>query len=130
MASKRVLICDDEPNIIESVSYIIKNFGYGCLVAEDGEAALDLAKSALPDLMVLDLRMPKLNGNQVCEQLKKNAATRDIHIIVLTASGQTEGHAVSLACGADDFMTKPFSPRELGAKIKKVLGPSIEGSSS
>jgi two-component system alkaline phosphatase synthesis response regulator PhoP len=130
MAGKRVLICDDEPNIIESVSYIVKNSGYDCIVAEDGEAALDMARSAMPDLMILDLRMPKLNGNQVCEQLKKDAATRNIHIIVLTASGQPEGHAVSLGCGADDFMTKPFSPRELGAKIKKVLGSSIEGSLS
>jgi two-component system alkaline phosphatase synthesis response regulator PhoP len=127
MAGKRVLICDDEPNIIESVSYIVKNSGYGCLIAEDGEAALDLAKSAVPDLMVLDVRMPKLNGNQVCEQLKKDAATRNIHIIVLTACGQSEAHAFSLACGADDFMAKPFSPRELGAKIKKILGPSIDG---
>jgi two-component system alkaline phosphatase synthesis response regulator PhoP len=130
MTGKRVLICDDEPNIIESVSYVVKNSGYDCLVAEDGEAALDLAKSTVPDLMVLDLRMPKLNGNQVCEQLKNNAATRNIHIIVLTASGQAEGQAFSMACGADDFMTKPFSPRELGAKIKKILGPSIDGASS
>jgi two-component system alkaline phosphatase synthesis response regulator PhoP len=129
MTSKRVLICDDEPNIIESVSYIVKNSGYGCLIAEDGEAALDLARSAVPDLMVLDVRMPKLNGNQVCEQLKKDAATRNIHIIVLTAGGQSDGHAFSLACGADDFMSKPFSPRELGAKIKKVLGNSIDGGS-
>lgn len=127
MTGKRVLICDDEPNIIESVSYIVKNSGYACLVAEDGEEALDLAKSEMPDLMVLDVRMPKLNGNQVCEQLKNNAATRNIHIIVLTACGQSEGHAFSLACGADDFMSKPFSPRELGAKIKKILGPSIGG---
>lgn len=127
MACKQVLICDDEPNIIESVSYIVRNSGYGCLVAEDGEAALELARNTMPDLMILDVRMPKLNGNQVCEQLKRDAATRNIHIIVLTASGQANGHACSLACGADDFMTKPFSPRELGAKIKKVLETSIEG---
>jgi two-component system alkaline phosphatase synthesis response regulator PhoP len=127
MASKQVLICDDEPNIIESVSYIVRNCGYDCLIAEDGEAALELAKSTVPDLMILDVRMPKLNGNQVCEQLKRDAATRNIHIIVLTASGQPNGHACSLACGADDFMTKPFSPRELGAKIKKILETSIEG---
>ncbi|MBI1892387.1 MAG: response regulator [Burkholderiales bacterium] len=124
-AAKKVLICDDEPNIVESVSYVVKSSGYQFLIAENGASALELAKKERPDLMILDVRMPKLSGNQVCEMLKDDAKTRDIHVIVLTAYGQPQDQAFSLACGADDFMVKPFSPRELGAKIRKILGTSM-----
>jgi DNA-binding response OmpR family regulator len=77
--------------------------------------------------MILDVRMPRLNGHQVCEKLKSQPATQGIHIIILTAYGQPHDHLLSLACGADDFLVKPFSPRELSAKIRKVLGPSSAG---
>jgi two-component system alkaline phosphatase synthesis response regulator PhoP len=126
MANKKVLICDDEPNIVESVSYVVKSSGYDCVIAENGAAALELAKTERPDLMILDVRMPKLSGNQVCEMLKDDADTRDIHIIMLTAYGQPQDKNFSMACGADEFVIKPFSPRELGARIKKVLGPALE----
>lgn len=125
MANKKVLICDDEPNIVESVSYVVRRAGYEQLIAEDGQSALDMAQREMPDLIILDVRMPRLNGNQVCEQLKNNPATRNIPIIMLTAYGQPQDHAFSMACGADDFMLKPFSPRELSAKIKQFLEPAL-----
>lgn len=123
MANKKVLICDDEPNIVESVSYVVRRAGYHHLIAEDGQSALEMAHQEMPDLIILDVRMPKLNGNQVCQQLKNNLATRNIHIIMLTAYGQPQDLAFSMACGADDFMVKPFSPRELSAKIKQFFEP-------
>lgn len=121
MATHRVLVCDDEPHILESISYVVASLGMEPIVAEDGEAAVMLARHLLPDLIVLDVRMPKLSGNQVCAQLKTDDATRHIPIIILTAYGQPSDEAKSRAAGADDFLTKPFSPRELGARIRARL---------
>lgn len=121
MIRKKVLICDDEPNILESVSYVVNKLGATCLTAEDGEAALAMAKSERPDLMILDVRMPKISGNQVCQLLKSDSGTRNIHIIILTAHGQQLDRELSTNAGADDFITKPFSPRALKAKIQGIL---------
>ena len=119
--AKKVLICDDEPYIRESVSYVARDEGYEVLTAEDGEEALRLAREQLPDLIFLDLMMPRLNGFQVCEALKSDAATRGIHVIILTARGQEIDRDRGKDVGAEEYLTKPFSPRKLRQRMHEVL---------
>ncbi len=119
--AKKVLICDDEPYIRESVSYVARGEGYDVLTAEDGEEALRLAREERPDLIFLDLMMPRLNGFQVCQALKKDAATRNIHVIILTARGQEIDRETGKEVGAAEYLTKPFSPRKLRQRMHEVL---------
>ena len=121
--SKKVLVCDDEPYIVESVSYVVRKAGYEVLVAEDGESSLQRARDEHPDLIFLDIMMPKMSGYEVCRRLKQDPDTRDIYIVMLTARGQQEDEQKALELGADEFMTKPFSPRKMRAKLEEVLGP-------
>ena len=121
MKPKKVLVCDDERYILEAVSYVVREEGYAVLTAENGEEALLLARAELPDLMVLDISLPKKDGNAVCRELKSDPATQGIHIIVLTAKGQERDMRESYKCGADDYVTKPFSPRSLRMKLHRVL---------
>ena len=118
---KKVLVCDDEPYILESVGHVVREEGYAVLTAEDGDNALRLARAELPDLMILDISMPKKDGNAVCRELKSDSATRGIYIIVLTAKGQERDERESRQCGADDYMTKPFSPRSLRKRLHELL---------
>lgn len=119
---KKVLVCDDEPYIVESVSFVVRKAGFEVVVAEDGAESLDQARSEKPDLIFLDIMMPELSGYEVCKQLKDDPATRDMYIVMLTARGQEEDEKKALEMGADEFMTKPFSPRKLRAKVQEVLG--------
>ena len=118
---KTVLICDDEIHILESVSYVIKSAGYPILTADNGSEALRLAQAEHPALMILDVMLPWLSGFEVCARLKKDPATSDIHIILLTARGQQTEEDEGFRCGADDYMTKPFSPRKLRQRVEEVL---------
>jgi DNA-binding response OmpR family regulator len=119
---KKVLVCDDEPYIVESVSYVVRKAGYEVVVAEDGEEALAASRREVPDLIFLDIMMPKLSGYDVCKQLKEDPATRGIYIVMLTARGQEEDERKAVEVGADEFMTKPFSPRKMRAKLQELLG--------
>jgi DNA-binding response OmpR family regulator len=119
---KRVLVCDDEPYIVESVSYVVRRAGYEVLVAEDGDAALAAAQRERPDLVFLDIMMPGLPGDEVCRRLKADPATRGIYVVILTARGQEEDERRARELGADEFMTKPFSPRKLQARLQEILG--------
>lgn len=119
---KKILVCDDEPHILESVTYVVRKLGFECLTALNGEDGLHLAKTERPDLLILDVRMPKLNGFEVCAQLKGDEATRGIYIIMLTAFGQKQDEQSAEAAGADEFMAKPFSPRWLKTRLGQVLG--------
>lgn len=121
--TKRILICDDEPYILESVSYVARAEGYEVLTAEDGEAALAAARRERPDLIVLDLMMPRRNGFEVCEALKHDPDTRGIHVIILTARGQEIDRQRGAEVGADEYLTKPFSPRKLRQRLLEILGP-------
>lgn len=123
--SRRVLVCDDEPYIVESVSYVVRKAGFQALAAEDGETALNLARRERPDLIFLDIMMPGLSGDEVCRRLKSDPATRAIHIVILTARGQEEDERRAMEMGADEFMTKPFSPRKLRDLLVRVLGDSV-----
>ena len=119
---KKVLICDDEPYIIESLSYLVKREGYEVITAEDGEEAFNKAKEILPDLIFLDVMMPKKSGFEVCQQLKKDERTKDIYIIILTARGEECDEKRGKEAEADEYIVKPFSPRKLSAKIHEILG--------
>jgi DNA-binding response OmpR family regulator len=118
---KKVLVCDDEPYILESVGYVAREEGYCVLMADNSDDALRLARSESPDVMILDISMPKTDGNVVCKELKAAEKTRGIYIIVLTAKGQESDMLESYRCGADEFMTKPFSPRGLRKRLHEVL---------
>jgi CheY-like chemotaxis protein len=119
---KRVLVCDDEPYIVESVSYVVRKAGYDVLTAEDGDTALAVARQERPDLVFLDIMMPGIQGDEVCRRIKADPATRHAHVVILTARGQEEDERRAMALGADEFMTKPFSPRRLRDLLQRVLG--------
>jgi len=120
--SKKVLVCDDEPYIVESVSYVVKKAGFEVVVAEDGQEALEAGRREKPDLIFLDIMMPRLTGYEVCRKLKDDPETRGAYIVMLTARGQEEDEKKALEMGADEFMTKPFSPRKMRAKLLELLG--------
>ncbi len=114
----KILIVDDEPNIREVVGLYLRRDGHDVVSAADGEEALDLFRRDDPDLVVLDLMLPKLNGLEVCRRMQ---AERRVPLIMLTARGEEEERIVGLSLGADDYVVKPFSPRELAARVTAVL---------
>lgn len=122
---KQVLVCDDEPYIVESVSYVARKAGFRVLTAEDGDTALAVARAERPELVFLDIMMPGLSGDEVCRRLKADPATKQIHVVILTARGQEEDERRAMAMGANEFMTKPFSPRKLKEKMLHVLGGAV-----
>jgi two-component system, OmpR family, alkaline phosphatase synthesis response regulator PhoP len=116
-----ILIVEDEKDIVKMLEYNLKKEGFKALSAHDGEDAMDIAGGKLPDLIILDLMLPGMDGLEVCKGLKADAKTASIPVIMLTAKSQESDKIVGLELGADDYMTKPFSPRELIARIKAVL---------
>ena len=116
-----VLVIEDEEDIAELVAFNLKRAGYHVELAADGIKGLSAAKTLLPDLIVLDLMMPGMNGISLFKQLKREPATRGIPVIMLTARGQTEDRIAGLELGADDYMTKPFSPKELTLRVTNLL---------
>ena len=120
--SHRILIVDDEPNIVISLEYLMKKEGFQIAVATDGEAALQLAVEFVPDLVLLDVMMPKKSGFEVCQALRANPALTALKIIMLTAKGRETEVAKGLALGADAYITKPFSTKDLVLRIKSLLG--------
>jgi phosphate regulon transcriptional regulator PhoB len=126
MASK-ILIIDDEPDVADMVAMNLKSEGYKVLTSDNGESGLAKAKAESPNLIVLDLMLPKMSGLEVCKALKREAATAKIPIIMLTAKSDEVDRIVGLELGADDYVTKPFSPRELLLRIQSVLRRSQIG---
>lgn len=122
----KILVVDDEPSVTDLLSYNLRKAGYEALVAPDGREALRLARHAQPDLILLDLMIPEIDGLDVCRELRKTSA---VPIIMITARGEEIDRVVGLELGADDYVAKPFSVRELLARIKAVLrrGQPIEG---
>ncbi|MBA3611576.1 MAG: response regulator [Nitrospirales bacterium] len=116
-----VLVVDDEKDLVELIKYHLEKEGLKCLEARDGETALQVARERTPDLMVLDLMLPGVDGLEVCRKLRKDPKTSSIAIIMLTAKAEEVDRIVGLEMGADDYMVKPFSPRELLARVKAVL---------
>ena len=114
----RILIVDDEPSIIDFLEYNLKKANYEVIVARDGQEALEKARRQRPDLVILDLMLPKLDGLEVCRALRRDG---DLPIIMLTAKDEEIDRVVGLELGADDYVVKPFSVRELVARVKTVL---------
>jgi DNA-binding response OmpR family regulator len=117
-----VLVADDDDDIRDLVAFRLDRAGYEVLRAGDGQQALDLAKKHVPDLAVLDVMMPKLTGYDVTRELRADAATSRIPVILLTARVQEADVARGFEAGADDYVKKPFSPQELKARVQAVLG--------
>jgi two-component system phosphate regulon response regulator PhoB len=121
MAPRRVLVVDDEEDILELVRYHLVRNGYKTTCVTSGEAALKAARTDLPDLIVLDLLLPGVDGLEVCRILRADQKTKHLPIIMLTAKGEEADVVAGLELGADDYVTKPFSPRVLMARVKTVL---------
>jgi DNA-binding response OmpR family regulator len=118
---KRILIVDDEPSIVISLEYLMKREGHDTAVAIDGEAALEALAAWSPDLVILDVMLPRMDGFEVCRRIRSDPRWRDLKVIMLTARGRDPEVAKGLAVGADAYVTKPFSTRELAVQIRQLL---------
>ena len=121
MSRRKILVIDDEPDIVELVSYNLKKEGFDVASAADGEEALSMIRRGNFDFLILDLMLPGIQGMELCRILRNDPKTAHIPIIMLTAKGEEVDRILGLETGADDYMTKPFSPRELIARVKAVL---------
>jgi DNA-binding response OmpR family regulator len=121
MSRETILIVDDEEDIIELIKYNLKSEGYTILTAMTGEEAIKMAKNFQPDLLVLDLMLPGIDGLEVTRYLKKEDMTMDIPIVMVTAKGEESDIVTGLELGANDYISKPFSPKELTARIRAIL---------
>ena len=120
--SKHVLIADDEPNIVISLEFLMKREGHRVSVARDGDAALETIRRERPDLVLLDVMMPGKSGFEVCQTVRGDDALAGVKILMLSAKGRDTDLAKGSALGADAYMTKPFSTRELADKVRSLLG--------
>ena len=118
---KDILIVDDEPSIVVPIQFLMEQQGYHVMIAENGEDALDLIYKYKPDLVLLDIMLPTIDGYEVCEIVRLNPSTRNIKIIFLTAKGREVEIAKGMALGADAYIVKPFSNVELVAKVNELL---------
>ena len=119
--SQSILIVDDEDYIVTSLSFVMKNAGYEVDSAGDGEVALEKVRSKAPDLIILDVMMPKLDGFEVCKAIRANPEWNSVRIIMLTAKGRDSEREKGLAMGADDYLTKPFSTRDILKRAQEIL---------
>jgi two-component system phosphate regulon response regulator PhoB len=118
---RRVLLADDDPSLLRLISTTLGTGDFDLLQALDGQEALELAQRERPDLILLDINMPRLDGFQVCEQLKQDPQTAGIKVVMLTARGSEADRARGRECGADDYFVKPFSPIQLLNKVYALL---------
>ena len=116
-----VLVVEDEPNIVDSLSFLMKQAGLTVQVARDGDAALRFMESRVPDLVLLDVMLPRRDGYDVCRVIRANPAWRDVKVIMLTARGRDLDRRKGLELGADDYVTKPFSTREIVERVRRLL---------
>ena len=118
---KRILVIEDDKDIVELVKYNLEKDGFQVAATGDGASGLTQVRKAPPDLLVLDLMLPKLSGLEICKEVRKDVALNRLPILILTAKGEEADRVVGLELGADDYVTKPFSPRELAARVKALL---------
>ena len=126
--AKTVLIVDDESYIVKSLSFVMKNAGFDTGSAGDGEEALKKVDEMVPDLVILDVMMPKLDGFEVCKAIRANPAWSSIKIIMLTAKGRDTEREKGLALGADDYLTKPFSTRDILKRVQEMMNEGRKAS--
>lgn len=120
--SLKILVADDEPNIVISLEYLLKREGYIVMIARDGEEALAVIRREQPDLVLLDVMMPKKSGFEVCQEVRTDDALQSTKILMLTAKGRDTDVVKGMALGADAYMTKPFSTKDLVQKVANLLG--------
>jgi DNA-binding response OmpR family regulator len=121
----KIIVVDDEYFISRSLSFIFEREGYTCLTASNGESALELIRREKPDLVFLDISMPKMNGYQVCRTIRQDPELKDTYVIILTAMGQEVDQKESLKAGADEYMLKPFNPRMVREHVADILNGEI-----
>ena len=119
--ARSVLVVDDEPNIVVSLEFLMEQAGFEVRIAADGDAALKALEEKIPDLVLLDVMMPKRDGYDLCQMIRANPDWKDVRIIMLTAKGRDVEKEKGMALGADDYVTKPFSTRELVERVKSHL---------
>jgi len=124
---KRILIIEDDRDIVELVRYNLANEGFQVSAAFDGGTGLNTLKKTPPDLLLLDLMLPKLSGLEICREIRRDDSLNRLPILMLTARGEEADRVVGLEMGADDYVTKPFSPRELLARVKALLRRAAHG---
>src|SRR3972149_3521188 len=122
MPDKKILVVDDEPNVVRTLTFVLRKEGYEVSSAGDGEEAMAKVRESKPNLMFLDVMMPKKNGYEVCQELKNNSSLSDIHVVMISAKGQEADKEKALSLGADEFITKPFSPMGVIERVKELLG--------
>lgn len=122
MSESRILVVDDEPHVVRTLTFVLEKEGFQVSSAENGEEAIARTHEQKPDLMFLDVMMPRKNGYEVCQELKSDTSYSDIYIIMLSAKGQEADKEKALDAGANEFMTKPFSPAGVVGKVKELLG--------
>ena len=125
VAKGKILVVDDEIYIVHILDFSLGMEGYEVITALDGEQALERMKSERPDLVVLDIMMPKLDGYEVCKAIKSNPSTKQTPVILLSAKGRNVDQKLGFDVGADDYITKPFSPRKLVERINQLLGQQV-----
>lgn len=121
MSQEKIVVVEDEPDILEVFSYNLKREGFEVATSLDGSSGLKLIQQSMPDLVLLDLMLPGMDGLDICRHLKSDVKTQNIPIIMVTAKGEESDIVLGLGIGADDYITKPFSPKELVARVKAVL---------
>ena len=126
MNRNKIVVIEDEPDIMEIVSYNLKREGYSVVGVDRGDEGLNVIRNQSPNLVVLDLMLPGMDGLSICQQMKSDPIVRDIPVIIISAKGEESDIVIGLELGADDYLAKPFSPRELLARVKAVLrrGPA------
>ncbi len=120
--AKRVLLAEDEPNIVESLSFLLERAGYQVMVEVDGRKALDTVLANTPDVMILDVMLPEMDGYEVLRKMRADVRSKYVPVLMLTAKGQREDRRVAMECGADHFITKPFANAELVAAVEQLAG--------
>ena len=127
MGRDKIVIIEDEPDIVEVIAYNLKREGFQVSSVGRGDEGLNMVRNQSPVLVVLDLMLPGMDGLSVCQQIKSDPFTRDIPIVIISAKGEESDVVIGLGLGADDYLAKPFSPRELLARVKAVLrrGPGL-----
>ncbi len=121
MMKAKILVIDDEPDVVQLIEYNLKSAGYDVVSAADGREALEKARTLQPDLIILDLMLPEVEGLDVCKVLRRDPGTAGIPIVMLTAKASETDRVLGFELGADDYVTKPFSPRELVLRVKRLL---------
>ena len=124
MSKKRILLVDDEPDFVETVEFFLSGSDYQVFVAKNGKQALEQVKMNKPDLVLLDVMMPEMDGLEACKRLKKDSTTNSIPIIMLTAKGRKEDVVDALAAGANSYIVKPFNLSDLVERIEETLNPN------